>query len=157
MNTRDRDLGRGCTRGRNKKSNQFWLRNRFELIKSAGKWLRLPSSRNQTRSHLAPRALPPIQTPPGGRSHFCLILIKRAAKWLRAATKKSPACVHHSACEWPGKMCGSSATNVIIIFQLCLGARTAAARPVVHQAHTRAEAQRWPKTVGPLRLLTRTL
>ena len=91
MNARDLDLGKGRTRGRNKKSNQFWLRNRFDPIKSAAKWLRLPPSRNQTRSHLAPRALPPIQTPLGGRSHFCLILIKRAAKWLRAATKKKPA------------------------------------------------------------------
>ena len=90
MNTCDLDLGRGRTRGRNKKSNQFWLRNRFDPIKSAAKWLRLPPPSNQTRSHLAPRALPPIQTPLGGRSHFCLILIKRAAKWLRAATKKSP-------------------------------------------------------------------
>ena len=92
MNARDLDLGKGRTRGRNKKSNQFWLCDRFDRypIKSAAKWLRLPPSRNQTRSHLASRVLPPIQTLLGGRSHFCLILIKRAAKWLHAATKKSP-------------------------------------------------------------------
>ena len=69
------------------KSNQFWLRAcNQELIKSAAKWLRLPPSRNQTRSHLASRALPHIHPPLGGRSHFCLnlFLIKRTAKHLAA-------------------------------------------------------------------------